>query len=142
MRLTLHTDFALRVLIHLNAHPDRLCSISEIAQGYGISHNHLTKVVHRLGKLGYVTTLRGRNGGIRLARPPASINVGEVVRATEDSFQLVDCPSCVIAPVCGLNGLLGTATLAFLAVLDKATLADIAGKRTEIAALLDAPTAA
>jgi Rrf2 family nitric oxide-sensitive transcriptional repressor len=141
MRLTLHTDFALRVLIHLNTHPGRLNSISEIARGYGISHNHLTKVVHRLGKLGYVTTIRGRNGGIRLARPAVEINVGEVVRATEDSFQLVDCPSCILAPVCGLNGLLGTATQAFLDVLDKATLADISRRGPEIARLLDTAAA-
>ena len=141
MRLTLHTDYALRVLIFLNARNDRLSSIAEIARSYGISQNHLMKVVHRLGKLGYVDTLRGRNGGIRLARPAASITIGEVVRATEDSFQLVDCPTCVIAPACGLNGLLGSATLAFLDVLDKATLADISRKRSAIAGLLDAAAA-
>ena len=141
MRLTLHTDYALRVLIYLNARSDRLSSIAEIARSYGISQNHLMKVVHRLGKLGYVDTLRGRNGGIRLARPAASISIGEVVRATEDSFQLVDCPTCVIAPACGLNGLLGSATLAFLDVLDKATLADISRKRSAIAGLLDAAAA-
>jgi Rrf2 family transcriptional regulator, nitric oxide-sensitive transcriptional repressor len=135
MRLTHYTDFALRVLLYLGTHPERLCPISEIAQAYGISQNHLVKVVHDLGKAGYVAGTRGRFGGIRLARPAETINVGAVVRHTEDDFQLADCGSCLIAPACGLNRALDEAMAAFMAVLDGYTLADLLAKRDDLAAL-------
>lgn len=137
MRLTLHTDYSLRVLIHLAARPDRLCSIGEIARVYGISHNHLMKVVNSLAHAGYVATTRGRGGGIRLAHPPERINVGEIVRYTEEGLDLADCDSCFIAPACGLTGVLKDALGAFLAVLDGKTLADITTRRNELALLLD-----
>jgi Rrf2 family transcriptional regulator, nitric oxide-sensitive transcriptional repressor len=135
MRLTHYTDFALRVLLYLGAHPDRLCPISEIAQAYGISQNHLVKVAHDLGKGGYVAGIRGRFGGIRLARPAEAINVGAVVRHTEDDFQLADCGSCLIAPACGLSRALDEAMAAFMAVLDRYTLADLLARRDDLAAL-------
>ncbi len=125
MRLTLHTDYSLRVLIYLNAHPERLCPISEISQAYGVSHNHMMKVVSALVKAGYVTAVRGRSGGARLAMSASEISIGAVVREMEDGFELVDCANCIIAPGCGLTHLLGQATAAFLAVLDNCTLADL-----------------
>lgn len=109
MKLTRYTDYALRVLLYLGARPDRLCSISEMAGAYAISQNHLMKVVHDLGKAGFVASVRGRLGGIRLARPPGEIIIGSVVRHTEDGFDLVDCGSCIIAPACGVTGVLSEA---------------------------------
>lgn len=131
MRLTRYSDFALRVLLYLGARPGKVCAVSEIAKAYGVSQNHLTKVVHELGKAGYVASVRGRFGGIRLARPAAEINVGEVIRFTEDDFDLVECPTCVIAPACGLNLILGEALEAFMAVLNRYTLADLLAGRSE-----------
>jgi Rrf2 family nitric oxide-sensitive transcriptional repressor len=131
MRLTRYTDYSLRVLMHLAARPERLSSISEIAKIYSISHNHLMKVVHDLRKEGYVAAVRGRSGGIRLARDPAQINVGEVVRHTEEGFDLVDCGSCIIAPACALTGVLQEALGAFMAVLDRHTIADLMTNRSE-----------
>ena len=131
MKLTRYTDYALRVLMHLAARPERLSSIGEIARSYGISQNHLMKVVHDLRKAGYVAAVRGRTGGIRLARPPSEINIGEVVRHTEEGFDLVDCGSCIIAPACGLTGVLGEALRAFMHTLDRHTLADLVADRTE-----------
>ena len=135
MRLTLYTDYAMRVLLYLGAQPEKVCSISEIARAYGISQNHLMKVAHDLGKAGYVEGVRGRSGGIRLARPADEINVGAVVRETEEGFDLVDCGSCIISPACGLNGVLGEALAAFMAVLDRYTLADLLKKRTKLLGL-------
>jgi Rrf2 family nitric oxide-sensitive transcriptional repressor len=125
MRLKSYTDFALRVLMHLAAKPDRLVSIGEIARTYRISHNHLTKVVHDLRKQGFLDAVRGRSGGIRLARPARDISVGEVVRHTEAGFDLVDCGSCVIAPACALTAALHEARMAFMNVLDGYSLADL-----------------
>lgn len=132
MRLTRYTDYALRVLMYLGARDDRLCSIAEISRAYGISQNHLMKVVHDLGKAGFVATTRGRAGGIRLARPAEAIRIGEVVRHTEDGFDLVDCDDCVIALACALPQVLNEATRAFMAVLDARTLADILSQRGEL----------
>lgn len=129
MKLKLYTDYALRVLMHLAAKPERLSSISEIARTYRISHNHLTKVVHDLRKEGFVDAVRGRSGGIRLARPPSKISVGEVVRHTEGGFDLVDCGSCVIAPACSLTAALHRALGAFMSVLDGYSLADLVSER-------------
>jgi Rrf2 family nitric oxide-sensitive transcriptional repressor len=129
MRLKSYTDYALRVLMHLAARPDRLASIGEMARTYRISHNHLMKVVHDLRKEGFLDAVRGRSGGIRLARPATKISVGEVVRHTEGSFDLVDCDSCVIARACSLTGALHEARRAFLAVLDGYSLADLVADR-------------
>jgi Rrf2 family nitric oxide-sensitive transcriptional repressor len=136
MRLTRYTDYALRVLTYLGARPDRVCSIAEIARGYGISQNHLMKVAHDLGKAGYVEGVRGRTGGIRLARPPETINVGAVVRRMEEGFELVDCDSCSIAPACELTRILDEALAAFMAVLDRYTLADLLKRQTKLLRLL------
>jgi Rrf2 family nitric oxide-sensitive transcriptional repressor len=132
MRLTRYTDFALRVLLYLGARPDGLASIASISRAYGVSQNHLMKVVNDLANAGYVASVRGRSGGVRLGKTPDQINVGAVVRHTEDSFQVVDCMSCVIAPVCGLTGALDDAVKAFLAVLDGYTLADLMTTRREL----------
>ena len=129
MRLKSYTDYALRVLMHLAARPDRLASIAEIARTYRISHNHLTKVVHDLRKQGFLDAVRGRSGGIRLARPASEISVGAVVRDTEGTFDLVDCGSCVIAPACALTAALHEARAAFMAVLEGYSLADLVEER-------------
>jgi Rrf2 family transcriptional regulator, nitric oxide-sensitive transcriptional repressor len=141
MRLTRYTDYAMRVLLYLGAQPDRICSIGEIAKAYGVSQNHLMKVAHDLGKAGYVEGVRGRSGGIRLARPADRINVGAVVRRTEEGFELVECESCIIAPACGLVGVLDEALAAFMAVLDSYTLADLLKKRGKLLRLFDLPLA-
>jgi Rrf2 family nitric oxide-sensitive transcriptional repressor len=136
MRLTLFADYSMRVLLFLGARPDRLCSIPEVARAYGISQHHLMKVANKLARSGYVESVRGRSGGMRLGRPPEQINVGAVIRDTEDGFDLVDCDSCVIAPACGLTGILKEALGAFLAVLDRYTLADLLARPQDLARLL------
>jgi Rrf2 family nitric oxide-sensitive transcriptional repressor len=129
LRLKSYTDYAMRVLMHLAARPDRLASIGEIARTYRISHNHLMKVVHDLRKQGFLDSVRGRSGGIRLARPASEISVGEVVRHTEGGFDLVDCGSCVIAPACSLTAALHNARRAFMDVLDGYSLASLVEDR-------------
>ena len=136
MRLTRYSDYAMRVLLHLGAEPDRLSSVGEIADAYRISRNHLTKVVHGLAKAGYIDSVRGRAGGIRLARPAAQINLGAVLRLTEEGFDLVDCGSCLIAPACGLTAVVNEALSAFLAVFDSYSLADILGRRDQLRTIL------
>ncbi len=136
MRLTLYTDYALRMLMHLAVHEERLCSISEIAATFGVSRNHMMKVANDLGRAGYVSAVRGRTGGLRLARAAERINLGEVVRHTEDGFNLTDCANCIISPACGLTHALATALSAFLKTLDGYTLADIASKRSALRRLM------
>lgn len=136
MRLTRYTDYAMRVLLYLGSRPDRLCSISEIATAYGISQNHLMKVVSDLVSAGYLESVRGRSGGIRLALPAEDINVGELIRYTEDDFDLVECGKCIIAPACGLTSVLDEALVAFLAVLGRYTLADVLAKKGDFSHLL------
>lgn len=141
MRLTRYTDYAMRVLLYLASQPDdRLSSIGEIARGYGISQNHLMKVVNDLARAGYIESVRGRFGGIRLARHADTINVGQVVRHTEDDFDLVDCDGCVIAPACGLTGVLHEATSAFLAVLDRYSLTDVQAGQKDLLRLFGMPS--
>lgn len=131
MRFTQYTDYALRVLIFLAGRNGTLSTIGEIAAAYRISENHLTKVVHGLAKLGYVSTLRGRGGGILLARSPAAINIGEVVRRTEETLALVECladgygGACTLDPRCRLKSALAEAQRACFAQLDRYTLADV-----------------
>ena len=132
MRLTSFTDYSLRVLIYLGAHRDdqRLATIGDIAAAYGISDNHLMKVVHHLAKEGYVETTRGKGGGMRLARAPERINVGAVVRGTEEDFALVECfqegnRDCPIIPACVLPPILERALGAFFRELDAQSLADL-----------------
>ncbi len=142
MRLTLYTDYALRVLIYLAARPEARSSIAEIAKAYGISQNHLMKVVNELARAGFVASMRGRSGGVSLARPAAEINVGAVVRRTEDGFELVDCGQCAISPACGLTGVLAEAVTAFLRVLDSYSLADLVNRKRDLRALLGLGAAA
>lgn len=130
MQLTVHTDYALRVLLYLSHFPERRVGTEEISTAYGISKNHLVRVVQTLADSGYVRVTVGRAGGVELARAPEEIRLGQVVRATEVSFRLVECHdllhnTCPIVPVCGLKGMLDTALEAFLATLDRYTLADL-----------------
>ena len=125
MRLTRYTDYSLRVLIHLALHDDRLCSIGEMSRTYDVSHNHLMKVVNALARDGFIQTVRGRAGGMRLARPPEEITVGEVVRRTEEGFELADCSGCALSPACGLTSVLAKGMQAMIAVFDSFTIADL-----------------
>jgi Rrf2 family nitric oxide-sensitive transcriptional repressor len=136
MRLTRYTDYAMRVLLYLGRHPGELASIAGIARKYGISQNHLMKVVNDLVNAGYLESVRGRNGGIRLARPPAEVNVGALIRHTEDDFDLVECAACLIAPACGMTSVFDEALLAFLRVLDSYSLADVLARKGDFAYLL------
>jgi Rrf2 family nitric oxide-sensitive transcriptional repressor len=130
MHLTRFTDYGLRSLIYLALRPDALASIADIAGAYQISENHMVKVVHHLGQAGLIETIRGRNGGMRLARPADSIGLGAVVRATEPVLALVECQAgefCTIGGICRLQGIMEEAQAAMLAVLDRYSLADLAG---------------
>jgi len=133
MRLTLYTDYSLRVLIYLGLNRDRLCTIREIAERYGVSRNHLMKVVSDLQQHGYLQTVRGKSGGLRLGREPVTIRLGDVVRATEPDHGLMDCArpghGCAIAPLCELRHVLDASLQAFMEVLDRHTLADLVQPR-------------
>ena len=130
MRLTSFTDFGLRALMRMASAPDRAFSTAEIADEFGISRNHLNKVIQRLARHGYVATRRGAGGGAMLARPAAEIGLGDLVRLLEQDQALVECfapdGACCVTPVCRLKGRLYAAEAAFLAELDRSTLADIA----------------
>jgi len=141
MRLTVYTDYALRMLIYLALKDDGLATIEEIAQSYGISKNHLMKVAHQLGLAGYVDTVRGRHGGLRLAKPAKAIGLGEVVRHTEPDMAIVMCfepvnADCAILPSCVLRKALASARSAFIDVLDEYTLSDLVRPRAPLQALL------
>ena len=144
MRLTVYADYSLRLMMYLAVKDGGLATIGEVADAYGIAKNHLTKVAHQLGLAGYVDTVRGKGGGLRLAKPAERIGLGEVVRRTEPDMALVPCfepicAPCPIVPACGLRGALHEARAAFLAVLDRYTLADLTGRRTELRDLLAIP---
>lgn len=141
MRMTLHTDYALRMLIYVAARQNGVCTVNDVAKAYGLSRNHLLKVAQTLRDLGLVETTRGRAGGIRLAKPPAEIAIGALVRATEEDFSLAECMqangrACAISPACRLKGMLHEALAAFLTVLDKYTLADIIQNKAVLGSLL------
>jgi Rrf2 family transcriptional regulator, nitric oxide-sensitive transcriptional repressor len=140
MRLTLHTDYALRVLIHVAIADGKLITINDIAERFDISKQHLMKVVSDLSRKGYLDTVRGRGGGIRLRRPPRDINIGLVVRETEEKLDVIGCLErrgyCPIERVCVLRGVLHDATQAFLAVLDGHTLADLIKPQRVLSSLL------
>ena len=144
MRLTDYTDYSLRVLLYLAVSGEGLSTIQDISDAYGISKNHLMKVVQQLSELGWVETVRGRNGGLRLSERTRTLTVGEIVRATESDFALVAClpdqngerRPCVITPQCRLRSALEAARDAFLAELDRHTIQDVAGPQGPLAALL------
>ena len=144
MRLTTFTDYCLRALMFVALKGNELSTIDEIAERYGISRNHLVMVVFRLGQLGYLNTLRGKGGGIRLASDPAKINLGKLIRKTEEDFSLVECFQeqeclCVIEPACVLKKALRAALAAFFEVLDGYTLADLVKPSRNLARLLGVP---
>lgn len=129
MQLTLYSDYSLRVLFFLSKMPKDTATITEISEFYGISRNHLVKVVHRLAQLELIITTRGKGGGIMLARDPAEITIGEVIRKTEPNFVMVECfnpktNQCKITSVCRLKGILNQALAAFFDVLDQYSIAE------------------
>lgn len=131
MRLTFYSDYSLRLLMYCATRPDELVTIQEVADAYRISKNHLMKVAFELGRKGYLETVRGRGGGLKLARPPNKIGLGQVVREVEEDFTMVECfdpkiNKCAITGPCRLRGALSRALKAYLAVLDEYTLADLA----------------
>ena len=168
MRLTNYSDYALRSLMYLaiKREPKTLANISDIAESYHISKSHLTKIIHQLGQLGYIESVRGKNGGIRLARAPQDINLGVLIKQIEPDFALVECfaeslPNhskgvkqqglsialideaesslkfgCVISPVCQLKGVFFEALTAFITVLERYTLADIINNEEELRRVL------
>jgi Rrf2 family nitric oxide-sensitive transcriptional repressor len=140
MKLTTFTDYSLRVLIFLAAQPGRRSTIAEIAEAFEISANHLTKVVHFLGKNGWVATVRGKGGGLTLARPASTLHVGDIVRQTEGLDTPAECfeqsGHCRIARICRLRGVLGEALDAFYEVLDRYTLEDLVVNRQALAKVL------
>jgi len=131
MKLSLYTDYSLRVLLYLGANQGQRTTMAEIAESYGISHEHLRKVVHLLGKLGYIETYRGKSGGFMLKIDPAHINIGEVIEATEPRQPVIDCGSqpCILISACALQSILGRAEQAFYDTLKTYSLADILKNR-------------
>ncbi len=141
MRLTRFTDNALRCLLLLGLEPERCITVNEIAARMNMSYEHLVKIVHRLQELGYVETVRGRHGGVRMSKSADAIAIGTLVRETEENLALVECfdpehNTCPIASACRLAGALDDALQAFLAVLDQKTLADILEPREQLVTLL------
>ena len=135
MHLTKFTDYSLRVAIYLALHPNRLVTIADIAQDYDIPTSHLMKIVHRMAQRGYIETVRGKGGGMRLARTPDMINIGDLVRDTEDNLDIAECfdpkrQNCPMLPACALRSVLVEARKNFLATLDSYRLSDIQGKKT------------
>jgi len=141
MKLTAFTDYSLRVLVYLAAQPGQRATIAEIATAFDVSEHHLTKVVHFLGKTGWLANVRGKGGGMELGELPERIGVGEVVRQTEGHAVVAECFAaegghCCLTPVCRLRGVLGEAVEAFYAVLDRYTLADLVHNRKQLASIL------
>ncbi|MBV2182167.1 MAG: Rrf2 family transcriptional regulator [Castellaniella sp.] len=129
MRLTNMSDYAVRLLMYLSDHRDRLCTIAEIAQFYGISEPHLMKITHRLGQHGWIRTVRGKHGGMELAHEPRDIPLGALIRDMENDLALVECMGadnhCILTGHCGLKPVIAGALRAFMDYLDKHTLADV-----------------
>ncbi|MFK3852418.1 RrF2 family transcriptional regulator [Agrobacterium pusense] len=136
MRLTKYTDYGIRVLIHLGTSGGELGSIREIARTFEISQDHLKKVVQDLSAAGFIESVRGRNGGIRLARQPDEINLGSVLRHTERLDELIVCAGCPASSACGLPPILAEASAAFAAVFDKYTVGDLVMRKPELRVLL------
>jgi Rrf2 family nitric oxide-sensitive transcriptional repressor len=140
MRLTYSTDYALRLLILVGLETNRLVTIEEVATRFGISRNHLMKVAFQLGQGGYLETVRGRNGGLRLGKAPGRIVVGQVVREIEPDYAVVECQNpagyCKNAPCCTLRSAMREAVQAFLAKLDQYTLEDLLRPKSKLRHLL------
>lgn len=146
MHLTQFSDYSLRLVLYLASHSDERVSVETVARAYGISRHHLVKVVQTLTDLGVVEAQRGRGGGMLLARPPAAINVGWLIRRTEPHLNLVECfapasNTCPIAAACGLKSALARAQQAFFAVLDEYTIAHFLARRDDLVTLLQITTA-
>lgn len=144
MQLKQYTDFSLRTLIALALNPGARLTVTEISKAYGISRHHLMKVVVRLAELGYVETVRGKRGGVRLARTPGEIRIGTVIRKMESELAVVECLKkegrpCPIAPACRLKGLLREATREFIDSLDRHSIDDLLQQRAPVARLLGLP---
>lgn len=147
MQLTQFTDYSLRALIFIGLRENNHCSVSDIAKSYGISRNHLVKVVNHLSQLGYVQTIRGYNGGVKLSMRPSEINIGEVVQKVEPNFHIVECfdgvkNNCLISPACKLKHALYKAQRSFLDVLNEYTLADVLINKSELTELFQQNTRA
>lgn len=140
MRLTTFSDYSMRVMMYLGLQHGQLATIAEIAQAYNISENHLTKVVHQLAQRGYVETVRGKGGGLRLARDPNTVNLGAMIRDSEGEPSLLPCvdsqSDCCIQPACKLMVILREAQTALFNVLDKYTLADLLSEQAPLARIL------
>jgi Rrf2 family transcriptional regulator, nitric oxide-sensitive transcriptional repressor len=141
MRLTTFTDYSLRVLIYVATTPDRRTTIAEVARAFGISENHLVKVVHFLGKAGLLANVRGRGGGLELAMPATAVNIGQVIRLSEAGDVPAECfnrdsNTCPITSNCRLRAILGEAVQSFYAVLEKYSLQDLVRNRTALGKIL------
>ncbi|UCX06456.1 Rrf2 family transcriptional regulator [Shewanella glacialimarina] len=140
MQLTRYTDYGIRILMYLAVQPERdaLFRIAEVTNVFDLSSNHVAKIIHQLGKLGYLKTIRGKSGGFKLAIPVKDIQIGLLVRQLEHSLIAVNCeePFCRFTPVCNLKGVLGKAVAAYLAVLDLYSLADIVNNKSELISTL------
>lgn len=129
MRLTTMSDYAMRLLMYVAQQPERLCTISEVARAYDISEAHLMKITHQLARAGWLETVRGKGGGMRLAAAPGDIRLGAVVRSIETDFAIVEClasdTACQLTPTCQLTGIINGALQSFMHYLDRYTLADL-----------------
>ena len=141
MRMTTYTEYGLRLLMYVAVKPGGVATIAEVSQVYGISKNHLMKVAHELGRRGFLENIRGRNGGLKLARPAKAITVGEVVRVMEADCGIAECfrpesGGCILAAACRLRGVLAEALNAYWAVLDRYTLADLVARPAALTRIL------
>lgn len=141
MRMTAHTDYALRMLIHLALCKERSCTVNDVAETFGLSRNHLLKVAYNLRKMGLVHAARGRSGGISLAAAATDINIGGVIRRMEEDFSVVEClqrdgGTCLISPACRLKSIAAEALEAYLGVFDRYTLADLVRNEAALIVLL------
>jgi len=143
MKLTTFSDYSIRVIMYLGIKHGELANISDIAKAYNISENHLTKVVHHLGQQGYVETVRGKGGGLRMIRDPKTINLGEIIRNSEGDTGFLPCldteGACCIQSTCKLMGILREAQIAMFAVLDRYTLADLLTQESNLTRILMNP---
>ena len=140
MQLTLYTDYSFRVLLYLGLNRDRLCTIAEISERCAATQNHLVKVVHNLGREGYIQTMRGRTGGIKLKKEPEEISLTEIIRCTEVNLNIAEClrenNTCLITEVCKIKNIFEEAQNQFIETLDQYTVADLLKNKEQLASLL------